>query len=664
MIDITGIKTLVTIEPLSVTNTSQNSTQTPNPLSSVTNGTFLDGFVVNRNAQNQPILRTSAGDVLVNTPLFIRTGTEVTIKVDNTQPNLARIITIDGKTPELFAEQVRANANATSSDSLSSQLASAVNNNSSTPKPVLLQGMILQLVARDSLPPSIADAVFRALGINKTMRSTSSNQPAIPLSILLQSITVPTVKMPEAQPISSNSGTPASTPTVLSQPPSSTDGVDIIQNIAKSPMQKTQTAEGKVKPEALRTQDTKLPITAETNKTIQNIAFDKNEANYTSQKTGIATNAFAPNNATPASTVKGNTNAQIIQQVAPQASSDAVLLAKTQNTNLTKPTANEPHVAINTDANQQAPVKQAIASTTSFAPIEIKDSQTVRLQGLVIGQEQQTDTILHTQMGSIRIFTPKPLPTGSLVTIEVTASAVQNALVNTNFESLETNHNIMRDWAVLSELLQDTQRQDATGFHGMMSKIIPSTGKNLTQSMMFFLSALKGGDFKQWMGGSKNIDALEAKYGDLLKKIASEFQTLQQAFTEPNQQNWVSTSIPIMHDNRLEQARLHIKQEAESEVSKNNTQGQRFVLDIELSRLGEMQLDGFIQKNEGKQQFDMVVRTSKPLPNDVEIGIRDIFTSATEITGFKGMILFQTSREQFVIIAPANTPKNEAGIIA
>lgn len=257
MSDIPLIKTLVTIEPITVSGTAQNTTQTPNPLSTLTNGTFVDGFVVNRNPQNQPILRTSAGDVLLNTQLFLKTGTEVTIRVDNTQPNLARIITINGQSPEIFAEHQRSQLAVGASDSLSSQMASAVSSsNSATPKPVLLQGLMLQLIARDTLPAPIADALFKALGVDKNTRAAPPNNSA-PLSIILRSITMPN-PTPQSLPQAAPNAAQPTTATTATVPhgPAAAGGIEkiipsTVPAIEKpTPQQTTSGTAPAVKPQA------------------------------------------------------------------------------------------------------------------------------------------------------------------------------------------------------------------------------------------------------------------------------------------------------------------------------------------------------------------------------------------------------------------------------
>lgn len=663
MSDIAPIKTLVTIEPITVASTTQNTSQTPNPLSTLSNGTMVEGFVVNRDTHNQPILRTSVGDVLVNTPLFLKTGTEVTIRVDNNQPGLARIITINGQSPETFAEIQRTQVAAQSSDSLSSQLASTVSSGSNAvPKPVLLQGMMLQLAPRESLPAPVADALFKALGIDKPLRQQTA--PSVPLSIVLRSIAMPQTEGPQPPlPSPASHATipapqPASpAPANATVPPIPTASVPAGNEAAalSAPMQPQAT------PPKLQ-QITQIPTAATTP-----------ASPSTPAQTAVPT-------ANPVTTPVGQTaTSQPIAQPIPAAATPPSSPALPHSTMLTanETTASPAQTGLRQPPSLLPPAATPTATATQnilrpSPSIDIRPDQHVVVQGLVIGQEQKADTILHTPIGTMRIFTPKPLPNGAVVTVEVsnekpvqqTGTASKAAYIQTVTEQ-ESTESLLRDWQGMKDLVDTLVQADPALFQATLARILPAPGKHFTHAMMFFLSALKGGDMKQWLTNNGRIaEITDNKYTDLLRRLGAEFTVLQQTFNEPTPQQWISTAIPIFYENTLHQARLHVRQDNEISANSASHKGQRFIIDIELSRLGEMQIDGFVQKEPGKHQFDIMIRSSKHLPPEVENDIRDIYNNASEIAGFKGSLVFQPSREHFVIIQRPQAPQKQSGIIA
>lgn len=98
------INNLVSITPLSTPPASRDATgSVPTQLQGVAPGTLIEGFVVNRDGQSNPILRTPVGDVLVKSDVFIKTGSEVAFRVDPSQPGHARLLTIDGMPPQDYA---------------------------------------------------------------------------------------------------------------------------------------------------------------------------------------------------------------------------------------------------------------------------------------------------------------------------------------------------------------------------------------------------------------------------------------------------------------------------------------------------------------------------------------------------------------------------------
>lgn len=88
--------------------------------------------------------------------------------------------------------------------------------------------------------------------------------------------------------------------------------------------------------------------------------------------------------------------------------------------------------------------------------------------------------------------------------------------------------------------------------------------------------------------------------------------------------------------------------------------GTRFVVDVDLSRLGRLQLDGLI--HDRKKRFDLIVRTDERLPADVQNGIREVFLQTGEWTGTEGGVTFQASPPNFVELVPAVDADGDLGL--
>ncbi len=187
-----AINTLVSIQPASVSHASQNTTQTPHPFNALPNGTVVEGYVIKRDGQNNPILRTQAGDVLVSTDVFLKTGTEVTLRVDNSLPNHARIVTINGLSPDAFSRVQALSVSATEDSYQGIALQQANGANAAqvgTPKPVQIHGVLLQVATQNASSPAVLSAALQALGINDNARRASlAVQAATSLLVTIETI--------------------------------------------------------------------------------------------------------------------------------------------------------------------------------------------------------------------------------------------------------------------------------------------------------------------------------------------------------------------------------------------------------------------------------------------------------------------------------------------
>src|SRR5688572_291425 len=129
---------------------------------------------------------------------------------------------------------------------------------------------------------------------------------------------------------------------------------------------------------------------------------------------------------------------------------------------------------------------------------------------------------------------------------------------------------------------------------------------------------------------------LDAKAPEMMRQLAGEFAMLQQtASPAPNApQSWLSFVIPLLHDGALQQMRLFIRREGEEDASAAQPHGHRFLIEVDMTQLGELQFDGFMQNAAGRRQFDLSIRSERPLPLETQQDIRTIYTNSVEALGF------------------------------
>ena len=80
--------------------------------------------------------------------------------------------------------------------------------------------------------------------------------------------------------------------------------------------------------------------------------------------------------------------------------------------------------------------------------------------------------------------------------------------------------------------------------------------------------------------------------------------------------------------------------------------GTQFILDVELTLMGRVQLDGIFE--EDRKRFDLVIRSQQQMQETVQNDIRAIFKDAQELTGTNGGLRFQAAPPKFVDVTDAN----------
>ena len=112
--------------------------------------------------------------------------------------------------------------------------------------------------------------------------------------------------------------------------------------------------------------------------------------------------------------------------------------------------------------------------------------------------------------------------------------------------------------------------------------------------------------------------------------------------------DWRAVLIPFHDTQQLYMIPIYYRERfARDRDGERKSQGTRMVIDIELSQLGALQLDGlFID-----QRFELFIRSHEPLPEEIRRDIRTIFNDTMAEVGMNGTLVFQVRRD--FPVAPA-----------
>ena len=84
---------------------------------------------------------------------------------------------------------------------------------------------------------------------------------------------------------------------------------------------------------------------------------------------------------------------------------------------------------------------------------------------------------------------------------------------------------------------------------------------------------------------------------------------------------------------------LHLEWRERDEPARANGLGRRFLINVRLTRLGALELDGLI--SDSGDRFDLIVRSEAMLPPAVRSGVRQMFETALDILAARGGLAFK-----------------------
>ncbi|MBN8543142.1 MAG: hypothetical protein J0M34_02650 [Alphaproteobacteria bacterium] len=609
------LNTLVSIQPVTI---SVNAQDVAKPLlENVAVGAILQGYVVNRDAQQNPILRTTIGDVLVKSELFLKTGSEVVIRVDAAIESRARILTIDGLSPQDYV--ARTTAAPSLSDTIlnssllpQSQALPSTTNPAATTAPIVLPAVLLSsnILIPEGLPPEVAQYWTQ-------MVASLQKDVNVAVKILATELPLPNEAPSQQAPITA--ATIKDAPVI--NPPT-------VSNISTAPI-----------PNAAAINPPPAPITA--NVTATPARLDKAATPATSAPITVTGTAVSASSASTPSVV-------------PTTNSPVIIPATTAPIS-TAPTT--PPIIVNAAATpQKQPTTETVLPQAISKPVAIPHSApasstapipTVTAQ--VIGHEMDGASIIQSPLGTFKLLTAQPLPTGTKLTLEIAPQSPQRStapiapLLPTDLEELTS---LARDWHSVRDAITAISAQDPALATQLIQNILPKPHVKLTNEMLFLFSAIKSGNPEQWFG-KRAIEILDMSSPEILKRLSREFAQLQQVFSDAIPQ-WMSVVMPFYSEAQIQHIRMFFKHEDESGKKASQGGGQRFLIEVDLSHLGELQLDGFVKKADAGKHFDLVIRSARHLPQEVEQQIRVIFENALQTTGYKGYMHFQQGIQHFV----------------
>jgi len=196
-------------------------------------------------------------------------------------------------------------------------------------------------------------------------------------------------------------------------------------------------------------------------------------------------------------------------------------------------------------------------------------------------------------------------------------------------------------WPALADALEVLEGRAPEAARAL-AEILPRPGPDLAERIFAFIAALRGGNLWEWTGREAQRELNAAGRAALAALLGDDFAELSRLAAGDVGGEWRAVPVPILADGALQQLRLFYRgRRRATQDGRDGDPGTRLLIDVELTRLGRLQLDGLVQR----QRFDLIVRARQALAPEMRRDIAAIFHEAREAAGLSGDIAFLATRD-------------------
>lgn len=301
----------------------------------------------------------------------------------------------------------------------------------------------------------------------------------------------------------------------------------------------------------------------------------------------------------------------------------------------------------------------ALTSPGGVPPALAKLPAGALIVGAVTGTDPAGRVLVRTAAGTLALASHLDLRRGSTVTLRVRGGQVFSATVElvdgrppgppetvrgappaplaAPESRPPTSLDLARGWPALREAVEALRQIDPQLAGAMIERAVPSPGGSLAATALAFLAALRGGNLASWLG-QVAIRALEdSGRGNLVRRLAADFGQIARLADQPTPGDWQPFLVPVYDGDALRQLRLFVRRRGDD--AKKDDDEARFVVEVDLSRLGEVQLDGFLHQ----RRFDLILRSRVPLAEGARRDIAAIFSQGLALGRLTGALSFQVT---------------------
>jgi hypothetical protein len=258
-------------------------------------------------------------------------------------------------------------------------------------------------------------------------------------------------------------------------------------------------------------------------------------------------------------------------------------------------------------------------------------------------------TLVDSALGRLALDAQIDLAPGSVLTLERLATPARAATV-----AAPTSPSLGSGWSALDDAIAALERAAPGLAAQLRADLSPAAAPRLAAALLFFMGVLSGDS--NWPGEAFGAALTAAGRADLRARLTKDLGDLRAQAAQSTQGDWRIFTLPVLDDAAVRPIRLYVRNQREDGKGGQSQQGSRFVLDLDMSHLGPLQLDGLVRG----PRFDLVLRSHEPFDPGMKAEIGVLFHNALEGSGLSGEVAF-VSTPQFPV-SPLSPLRPRLGI--
>ena len=298
--------------------------------------------------------------------------------------------------------------------------------------------------------------------------------------------------------------------------------------------------------------------------------------------------------------------------------------------------------------------------STSLPPPSAASTTTLTvsqsLSGVITGSPSPNVTVIQTSAGPVLLNAASGLPTGTSIQLDVLNEfSQQSATLSDEAAAKHITKFLLRNrsWPAFEEALGALRENNPQAASQVMNTALPRPDSALAANLMQFLLGIRGGEIAAWMGEGP-FRALQRDKPDLANRLRDDFRAMGRISEEAVSGDWRALPVPMANGAEIQQIQVLLRRIGgdEEDEEENAEPGIRFIIDVDLTHMGRVQLDGIV--HDSQTRFDLVIRSKLRMHDGVQNDIRTIFEDAQELTGTTGGLRFQAAPPKFIDVIGDN----------